>query len=56
MRPDRQMIVHGAAGAPVQVDTSDGVRVKAPVVDVRVPAARESARPARVDVPMVEPD
>ena len=53
---DRQMIYTAPRGAPVQVDTTDGVRVKAPFVNVRVPAGKPLPPSNGVDVPIVDPD
>ena len=52
---NRQTIVQERKGAPIQVDTRDGVRVKAPFVDVRVPHKAPSSA-GQIDVPMVDPD
>ncbi len=53
---DRQMVYPAPRGAPVQVDTTDGVRVKAPFVNVRVPSYRPLSPSKGIDVPMVDPD
>jgi hypothetical protein len=52
---NRQVIVQERRGAPIQVDTNDGVRVKAPFVDVRVPPRRPAAT-GQVDVPILDPE
>ena len=51
----RQTIIQERKGAPIQVDTRDGVRVKAPFVDVRVPPRAPSSA-GQIDVPIVEPE
>ena len=53
---DRQMVYPAPRGTPVQVDTTDGVRVKAPFVNVRVPAAGPLPPSKGIDVPIVEPE
>ena len=53
---DRQMIYTQPRVAPVRVDTREGVRVRAPFVDVHVPKGKPLPRSNGVDVPMVEPD
>jgi hypothetical protein len=52
---NRQVIVQERRGAPIQVDTRDGVRVKAPFVDVRVPPRQPTAA-GQVEVPIVDPE
>jgi hypothetical protein len=52
---NRQVIVQERRGAPIQVDTRDGVRVKAPFVDVRVPGRRPAAA-GQIDVPALDPE
>jgi len=53
---DRQMIYTEPRMAPVHVDTRDGVRVRAPFVDVHVPKSRPLPASNGVDVPIVEPE
>jgi hypothetical protein len=53
---DRQMIYTAPRVAPVQVNTADGVRVRAPFVDVRVPAGKPVPPSNGIDVPIIEPD
>jgi hypothetical protein len=53
---DRQMIYTAPRVAPVQVNTADGVRVRAPFVDVRVPASKQVPPSNGVDVPIIEPE
>ncbi len=52
----RQIVYPGRRKAPVQVNPRDGVRVKAPFVDVDVPPSKVDAYPYRIDVPMIEPN
>ncbi|WP_435010620.1 hypothetical protein P12x_001899 [Tundrisphaera lichenicola] len=51
----RQVFIKERRGTPVQVDTREGVRVRAPFVDIQVPA-RKSTTAGEIDVPMIEPD
>jgi hypothetical protein len=53
---DRQDVFTIPRGKPVQVDTTEGVRVKAPIVNARVPSQRELPASNGVDVPEVEPE
>ena len=53
---DRQMIYTAPRVSPVRVDTRGGVRVRAPFVDVEVPATKPVPPSNGVDVPIVEPD
>ena len=53
---DRQMIYTAPRVAPVQVNTADGVRVRAPFVDVRVPAGKPVPPSNGIDVPIIEPE
>ncbi len=53
---DRQMVYTAPRRTPVQVNTTEGVRVKAPFVDVHVPASRPLPPSKGIDVPMVEPE
>jgi hypothetical protein len=53
---DRQMVYPAPRGTPVRVDTTDGVRVKAPFVNVNVPASRPLPPAKGIDVPIVDPD
>ncbi|WP_435016639.1 hypothetical protein TA3x_004212 [Tundrisphaera sp. TA3] len=47
----RQIHYPGRPGAPVRVDTTKGVRVRAPFVDVQVPA-----REPTLDIDGIEPE
>ena len=50
---NRQVVYPERRTAPVQVDTTDGVRVRAPFVDVHVPR-RQAGPPRDLDVPMLD--
>lgn len=54
--PDRQIVYPARRGTQVQVDNANGVRVKAPGVDVRVPPEPPLDPSHGVDVPMIEPE
>jgi hypothetical protein len=53
---DRQIVYTAPRSKPVQVDTSNGVDVQAPFVNVRVPARKPLPASNGVDVPIVEHD
>ena len=53
---DHQNVYTVPRGKMVQVDTTEGVKVKAPFVNVKVPANKPLPASNGVDVPIVEPD
>jgi hypothetical protein len=50
---NRQTVYPNSSGGPVRVETFDGVTVKAPFVDVRVPN-KSTPQASSVDVPMLD--